>query len=71
MFIAAVWRMLHNAPGLGGMSQERFKELLVQAHCARLLELARADLVAVMNDAEVAQSEIRTPEATFHFVIES
>lgn len=71
VFIAALWRMLHNAPGLGGMSQDRFKELLVEAHRARLLELTRADLVTLMNDAEVAQSETRTRGATFHFVVDA
>lgn len=71
VFIAALWRMLHNAPGLGGMSQDRFKELLVQAHRARLLELARADFITALSDAEVAQSETRTDGATFHFVVDS
>ena len=46
-----------------------FKADLVAAHRAGELALARADLVAAMDPALVAASEIAVDGASFHFVV--
>jgi hypothetical protein len=66
-FIAAVWDALR-ARG-SALSLDDVKRRLVEAHRAGELELARADLVAAMDPALVAASEIVTDGATYHFVV--
>ena len=69
VFISAVWRALHGRPPIDRMSLDSFKHALVAAHRAGQLSLARADLVAVMDPAEVAASETASGEARYHFVV--
>lgn len=69
VFISALWRMLRTHPRLRGMTGPAFKQRLFEAHRARLLTLARADLVAAMDPSEVADSEYDAGGATFHFVV--
>lgn len=69
VFISAVWRALHGRPPIDRMSLDGFKHALVAAHRAGLVSLARADLVAVMDPAEVAASETASGEARYHFVV--
>ena len=45
-----------------------FKNRLVQAHRARLLELGRADLVEAMDPADVRESATPYLNAVYHFV---
>ncbi len=47
-----------------------FMSLLLQAHRQRMLTLARADLVAAMDDDEVRDSTLQADGATFNFVVD-
>ncbi len=49
-------------------SLETFKNRLVEAHRCGLLELDRADLVSVMSQDDVANSETRYLNSVFHFI---
>jgi hypothetical protein len=66
-----VWRAVHGrtgpAVGLPG-DLDGFKQLLVRLNGAGRLVLARADLVQLMDPAELARAEIRVGHATFHFI---
>jgi hypothetical protein len=65
IFIARLWdHWTQDRPPL-----EKFKSMLVQAHQAGLLTLSRADLVSVMDPADVARSETKHLNAEFHFVL--
>lgn len=68
VFVAAIWRAIHADPRFSGMSLETFKRLLIDANRQRLLNLARADLVAAMDPDEVRLSEISDDISTYHFV---
>jgi hypothetical protein len=68
VFIAAVWRQLRARPGYARLSLDDFKRDLVAAHRAGQVALARADLVAAMDPAELAASQIDHLEAQYHFV---
>ena len=69
VFIAAIRRALHRTK-YAGLTCAAVDELLLRAHRAGLLELARADFVAAMDSDEVADSQIIHPAgAEFHFVV--
>jgi len=70
VFIAAIRRALRGTK-YARLPRSTVEELLLRANRAGLLELARADLVAAMDTAEVRDSEIadRRAGATFHFVV--
>jgi hypothetical protein len=68
VFISQVWRAFQARDDFDGLSLQEFKERLVEAHRRRLLELSRADLVERMDPREVAESETKYMDATFHFV---
>lgn len=69
VFVSAIWRRLADDPRFANMTVEQFHRKLLDAHRQRLLTMARADLVAAMDDNEVVESEINANGATFHFVI--
>jgi hypothetical protein len=69
VYISAVWRALRGRPPVDRLDLDGFKRALVAAHRAGLVSLARADLVAVMDPAEVAASETISAEARYHFVV--
>ncbi|MGC8642529.1 MAG: hypothetical protein ACP5XB_21955, partial [Isosphaeraceae bacterium] len=68
VFISHVWRTLQDHPDFRGMDQSAFKQHLAEANNARLLDLARADLVQAMNPEDVRLSEVSYLNATFHFI---
>jgi hypothetical protein len=68
VFIAHVWRALHNDPAFPAIDLASFKSRLAQANHSRFLDLSRADLVQAMNPEDVQQSELHYLNATFHFV---
>ena len=68
VFISQIWRAFQARDDFDGLSLPEFKERLVEAHRRRLLELSRADLVERMDPNEVAESETKYLDATFHFV---
>ncbi len=72
VFIAAIWRRLSADPRFAGMTEAQFKRRLLEAQRARLLDMARADLVGAMNHREVMASQIgsRQEGFEFHFVID-
>ncbi|WP_404364705.1 hypothetical protein ACIHQR_31090 [Corallococcus coralloides] len=65
VFISHVWKAMQP----GWVSREAFDSALLEANRKRHLTLTRADLVSVMNPADVAESEVRFYGATFHFVV--
>jgi len=69
VFINHVWRQLRDEPRLAGLGLDGFKAKLVEANRERLLTLSRADLVQVMNPADVRESEVSYLNAVFHFVL--
>lgn len=69
VFVSAVWDQLRHEPRWAGLGLAGFKADLVAAHRAGQLTLARADLVAAMDPALVAASEIAVDGASFHFVV--
>ena len=70
VFIAAVRRALR-ATKYGSLPRAAIDELLIRAHRERLLQLARADLVAAMDPDEVRDSEITYGGiAKFHFIVD-
>jgi hypothetical protein len=69
VFASAVWDQLRGDPRWSQLALPAFKARLLAAHRAGELTLARADLVAAMDPALVAASEIAADGATFHFVV--
>lgn len=65
VFISHVWKALQPEWG----SREAFDVALLEANRTRQLSLTRADLVAAMDPRDVAESEVRSFGATFHFVV--
>lgn len=70
VFLSAIRRALADT-AYGSLPRAEFDALLLDAHRRGLLDLARADLVSVMDPAEVAASEVRQPlvGSSFHFVV--
>lgn len=70
VFIATVYRGLRTRfPSyFGKLTPAQFKLNLVNANRRGLVVLIRADLVAAMPAALVAESETRHLEATWHFI---
>lgn len=69
VFISHVWSCLREETPFRHFDLESFKENLLKAHLAGLLQLERADLVQAMEPADVRESEIAYLNATFHFVL--
>jgi hypothetical protein len=68
VFIASVWEELKHDPALSALGEQGFKRALVEAHRDGKVTLARADLVAAMDPDDVAASEVRHLNASFHFI---
>ena len=69
VFIAAIRRALVETD-YAHLSRAEIDELLLRTHRDRLLQFARADLVAAMDYAEVRDSELKHPAgAEFHFIV--
>jgi hypothetical protein len=64
VFISHVWRAL----GDPSLDERTFKNRLIEANQKRLLSLSRADMVNLMDPADVSASETRYLGATFHFI---
>jgi hypothetical protein len=69
VFINHVWRHLRHEPGVPQLDLADFKARLAEANHAGLLQLSRADLVQVMDPADVGDSETHYLNAVFHFVL--
>jgi hypothetical protein len=70
VFVNHLWRQLAGRADLGVGSFPEFKDRLLEAHRAGLLELARADLVDTLDPEDVRTSEISYLNATYHFVLD-
>ncbi len=68
VFISHVWRALQRENAFPDMTESEFKARLTEANHAGLLALSRADLVEVMDRADVEASEARYLHAVFHFL---
>ncbi|WP_235216877.1 hypothetical protein [Archangium violaceum] len=64
VFISHVWRAMRDH----GLDEQSFKNRLVEANQKRLLSLSRADMVELMDPADVRASEIHHLGSTFHFI---
>jgi hypothetical protein len=69
VFVSAVWDQLRQGSRWSQVTFDDFKHRLLAAHRAGELVLARADLVAAMDPAQVAASEIAADGASFHFIV--
>jgi len=69
MFVSALWHELRRDPAWAATTLDELKARLLAAHRAGEVTLARADLVAAMDPALVAASEIVADGASFHFVV--
>ncbi|NMO18834.1 hypothetical protein HPC49_40620 [Pyxidicoccus fallax] len=65
VFISHVWKALQPE----WSSREAFDVALLEANRTRHLSLTRADLVSAMDPRDVAESEVRSYGASFHFVV--
>ncbi len=65
VFISHVWKALQPE----WSNREAFDAALLEANRTRLLSLTRADLVSAMDPRDVAESEVRSFGASFHFVV--
>ncbi|WP_164007120.1 hypothetical protein [Pyxidicoccus trucidator] len=65
VFISHVWKALQPE----WASREAFDVALLEANRTRQLSLTRADLVSAMDPRDVAESEVRSYGASFHFVV--
>ncbi len=68
VFINHVWRNLRFEPGFRSLTFEGFKNQLIEAHRARLLELGRGDLVEAMDSTDVRESATTHLNAVYHFI---
>ena len=68
VFLSHVWNQYQGDGGGNGMTRSDFDQLLVDANRQNLLTLSRADLISAMNPQDVQESEIRSANATFHFL---
>jgi hypothetical protein len=68
VFIVHAWRALEHDSELSDIDLDTFKRRLAEANNARLLDLARADLVQAMDPEDVRLSELSYFGATFHFI---
>lgn len=68
VFIGSVWDALRDDPEVSSLGENGFKRMLIDAHRSGALVLARADLVAAMSPDDVAASETRHLNATYHFI---
>ncbi len=65
VFISHVWKALQPE----WANREAFDVALLEANRTRQLSLTRADLVSAMDPQDVAESEVRSYGASFHFVV--
>jgi hypothetical protein len=68
VFICSLWDMANADRIWPNLTETEFKQKLIEANRAGLLKLSRADLVAAMDAALVARSEITYLLSRFHFV---
>jgi hypothetical protein len=68
VFISHVWRAFQKENAFPDMTESDVKTRLTEANHAGLLPLSRADLVEVMDPADVQASEARYLHAVFHFI---
>ena len=69
VFISHVWRQLADEPQFATLGLAGFKEKLIEANRENLLTLSRADLVQVMDPADVRESEAAYLNAVYHFIL--
>ncbi|WP_338869047.1 hypothetical protein [Myxococcus stipitatus] len=65
VFISHVWKALQPE----WSNREAFDAALLEANRTQQLSLTRADLVSAMDPTDVAESEVRSLGASFHFVV--
>ena len=69
VFISHLWRHLRDEPCFPVRDLASFKQRLTEANQDHLLTLSRADLVQLMDPADVEESRTRYLNGEFHFVL--
>jgi hypothetical protein len=69
VFINHLWRHLRDEPSFPVRDLAAFKQHLTEANQTNLLTLSRADLVQLMDPADVEESLTRYLNGEFHFVL--
>lgn len=70
VFVSAIWRQLGEETRFPGLTLDGLKDRLIAANRRQQVTLARADMPGAMDQREVAASEIRYLNSTFHFVLD-
>jgi hypothetical protein len=68
VLISHAWRQFQRDHPHGGLDEAGFKQRLLEANRERFLSLVCADMAPLLDQTDVAASEIRYLSATFHFV---
>ena len=70
-FVSSVWEAIKAHPDVRAarMTLASFKAQLLACNTSDLLELARADLVAAMDRADIDASVINDRFTTWHFIV--
>ncbi len=68
IFINHVWKEAERKGEFGEMTFAQFQDHLIEAHQAKLLRLARGDLIAALPQDDARASETRDGGSEFHFV---
>lgn len=63
VFLCHVWSLCTD-----GMSRKEFIAAVLECNRLRLLSLARADMVELMNPVDVSDSRIESGNSTYHFL---
>lgn len=71
VFVSAIWHHIASDRRVSNLSLDGFKRWLLHANRDQLLSLARADAVNGMDPRLVAESEIESLGASFHFVVDA
>ncbi len=68
ILINHVWKRFQEVCISYALTLDRFKNLLLQAHQKKLIQLRRADLNTVIDPVDFSESEISYLSITFHFI---
>jgi len=68
VFISHIWDRFRTDPAASALTRPEFNRLLLEANREDLLALSQADLVGLLEPADVADSAVSLASATFHLV---
>lgn len=68
VFLSHLWQQFQREMSHEAITRDEFDDRLLEANRQNLITLSRADLISEMDPADVDDSEIALPHATFHFI---